>query len=401
MVLKVVDGYGIGGVAKALAAATLAGLLAACSALPGSGPLREAVIEGAQAPDAGYNVVALDSRVVEHLERRHVDTLYGSFSDRRPSPDLRIGVGDSVQVTIWEAAAGGLFSAAPTAIGGAAVQAGSRAATIPEQVVARDGAITVPYAGRIRVIGQRPPDVERIIVNRLTGRAIEPQVLVAVTRNMSMTATIVGEGGQGAVVPLSVRGTRLLEGLALAGGVRAQVHETFINLSRDGRAVRVPLQSVMRRPQENIFLRPNDVLTLVRDPQTFTAVGATGRNAVIPFEAVGTSLEEAIAKSGGLIDTRSDPDGVFILRYEPVHFLRSWRDPREIRGHHVFVPVIYQLNMRDPAALFLARRFQIRDKDIIYVSNAPFAEIQKLFALIQTVAQPAIQGATVGAAVAR
>jgi polysaccharide export outer membrane protein len=90
---------------------------------------------------------------------------------------------------------------------------------------------------------------------------------------------------------------------------------------------------------------------------------------------------------------------VFVLRYEPVHFLRSWRDPREIRGHHVFVPVIYQLNMRDPAALFLARRFQVRDKDIIYGSNAPFAEIQKLFALIQTVAQPALQGAAIGAAV--
>jgi polysaccharide export outer membrane protein len=389
--------FGWRGASKVAAAALLSAFLSACSALPGSGPLRETVVEGAQAPDSGYNVVSLDSRVIEHLERRHVDTLYGTFRDGRPSPDLRIGIGDSVQVTIWEAAAGGLFSAPAAAVGGAGIQAGSRAATIPEQVVARDGSITVPYAGRIRVVGNRPPDVERIIVNRLTGKAIEPQALVTVTRNMSTTATVVGEGGQGGVVPLSVRGTRLLEALALTGGVRAQVHETFVNLARDGRAVRVPLQSVMRRPQENIFLRPNDVLTLVRDPQTFTAVGATGRNAVIPFEAVGISLEEAIAKSGGLIDTRADPDGVFVLRYEPLHFMRSWRDPREVRGHGVFVPVIYQLNMRDPAALFMARRFQIRDKDIVYVSNAPFAEIQKLFSLITTVAQPAIQGASIGA----
>jgi hypothetical protein len=118
----------------------------------------------------------------------------------------------------------------------------------------------LPFKDRwhlVEVIGFDGLEFLWAVLRSLRARAptpgeIEPQVLVTVTRNMSMTATIVGEGGQGAVVPLSVRGTRLLEGLALAGGVRAQVHETFVNLSRDGRAVRVPLQSVMRRPQENI-----------------------------------------------------------------------------------------------------------------------------------------------------
>jgi hypothetical protein len=102
--------FGWRGASRVAALALVSAILSACSALPGSGPLRETVVEGAQAPDAGYNVVSLDSRVIEHLERRHVDTLYGTFRDGRPSPDLRIGIGDSVQVTIWEAAAGGLFS---------------------------------------------------------------------------------------------------------------------------------------------------------------------------------------------------------------------------------------------------------------------------------------------------
>jgi polysaccharide export outer membrane protein len=35
---------------------------------------------------------------------------------------------------------------------------GSKSATIPPQTVTRDGAITVPYAGRIQVAGKRVQD---------------------------------------------------------------------------------------------------------------------------------------------------------------------------------------------------------------------------------------------------
>jgi polysaccharide export outer membrane protein len=45
--------------------------------------------------------------------------------------------------------------------------------------------------------------------------------------------------------------------------------------------------------------------------------------------------------------------------------------------------------------LFAARRFAIRDKDIIYVSNSPLAEIGKVVQLVQTLSQPAIQGVAV------
>ena len=59
------------------------------------------------------------------------------------------------------------------------------------------------------------------------------------------------------------------------------------------------------------------------------------------------------------------------------------------------MPVAYHLNMREAAALFAARRFSMRDKDILYVSNAPLADIGKVVQLFQMVGQPAIQGALV------
>ena len=80
----------------------------------------------------------------------------------------------------------------------------------------------------------------------------------------------------------------------------------------------MPYNAILARPTENIFLRGGDTLTVVRQPQTFTVFGATGRNAVVPFEADIITLEEAVAKAGGLLDYRADPTGVFLFRYEPV-----------------------------------------------------------------------------------
>ena len=41
------------------------------------------------------------------------------------------------------------------------------------------------------------------------------------------------------------------------------------------------------------------------------------------------------------------------------------------------VPVVYRLNFRDASSYFLARQFDVRDKDIVYVSDHPLADMQK------------------------
>ncbi len=367
-----------------------------CSSVPSAGPVARDVVENSSRDGVGRYVLApLDEHAITVLAKRPVDTLRGHFGDNRPAPNQVIGVGDVINVTIWEAAAGGLFSAAGTD----RLSPGSRSAVIPEQVVSKDGAITVPYAGRIRVVGLTPPLVERAIVTRLAGKAIEPQALVTISRNLSSTATVVGEVTNGARVPLSVKGDRLLDVIATAGGVRGAVHETFVNLSRGSRTATAPLQAVMQQPSENIFVRPGDVLTLVRRPLTFTAFGATGRNAVVPFESVNLTLEEAVAKAAGLLDERADPQGVFVLRYEPVSIVKALDPAWVLQPQERFTPVIYQVNLKDANTYFLARSFQMRDKDIVYVANAPLSEIQKVLGLLQTLTQPAFSAAAVRSAV--
>jgi polysaccharide export outer membrane protein len=273
------------------------------------------------------------------------------------------------------------------------VQTGSHSAVIPDQEVARDGAITVPYAGRIPVLGRTAPELEHIIVERLTGKAIEPQALVTIAKNVSNTVTVTGDVTLGARIPLSPRGDRILDVIAAAGGIKAPVHESFIELSRGGRSLRVPMQALLTNPRENIYARSGDVLTVVRDKLTFTAIGATGKNAVIPFEEVSLTLEEAVAMAGGPLDDRADPEGVFVLRYEPVALVRSYPgiSPNLLDKH--IVPVAYHLNLRDPRSLFLERHFAMREKDILFISNSPVNDFQKVLMIVNLVTQPVFSAA--------
>jgi polysaccharide export outer membrane protein len=363
--------------------------------LPGSGPSGDTVITAgtatAERPETDFAVVDVDETVTAILARRGAASLRGSFGDHRPPAAQAIGVGDSLQITLWEAASGGLFSG-PSGNG---TSPGSRSAAIPGQMVGRDGSVSVPYAGRIQVAGRTQQEVEAAIVERLRGKAIEPQALVAVTGNVSNTATVAGEVTNGMRVPLSLRGDRVMEVIAMAGGFRSPVHETFVNLTRGDRTVRAPILALLNNPRENVYVRPGDMLTVERTPQTFTVAGAAGANAVIAFDAVGLTLEQAIGKAGGLDDNRSDPSGVFVLRYEPGSLLADYPGVSPALASRDFVPVAYRLDLRSPSALFTARRFAMRDKDIIYVSNAPLNEVRKVFQLVSLLTQPAISGGAV------
>ncbi|BDV33146.1 MULTISPECIES: polysaccharide biosynthesis/export family protein [Methylocystis] len=381
---------------KHISLLAMCGALAACGITPASGPSRDEMVKGvsamAQDGEAPFAWVEVDRHTLDILARRAPPTLRGFFGDYRPSASQVIGMGDALQITVWEAASGGLFSAGESAGG---VSPGSRSSIIPEQIVGHDGSVTVPYAGRIQVAGRTQQQVETAIVERLRGKAIEPQALVNVTRNVTNTVTVTGEVANGARVPLNLRGDRILDVVAQAGGYRSPVHETFISVTRGSRTARAPLQALLANPSENIYVRPGDILTVESRPQTFTVAGAAGANAVIPFDARGITLEEAIGKSGGLNDNRADPDGLFVLRYEPTTLVREFPNVSPQLLQQPQIPVAYHLNMKDPTALFAARRFAVRDKDIIYISNAPLAEIGKVVQLVQMVAQPAVQGMAV------
>ncbi|MDE3177582.1 MAG: polysaccharide export protein [Pseudomonadota bacterium] len=379
---------------------SLALSLAACGGLPSSGPSATAVIDagGGDAQTRPYELIDIDPSSIGVLGRRPKSSFAQKFGDHRASTEPVIGVGDMISVTIWEASSGGLFSS-PAAL--EKLSAGANSATIPEQVVGRDGSITVPYAGRVKVAGHTTRAVQEVIQHALEGKAIQPQVLVNDSKPISNTVTIGGEGVSGAQrMPLSVKGDRLLDVIAQAGGVRMQVNEIFVLLQRGGVTERVPLARVTEDSRENIFMRPGDVVTLVRDPQTFLVAGASNANGELPFGNDTLTLAQALVKVGGVADYRADARGVFVFRYEQPSVLRALRPDSPLAHADGKVPVVYHVDLKDPNGLFMEQRFQIANRDLIFISNAPSIELEKAVAIFNGILTPVTSTAATAASTA-
>lgn len=358
--------------------------LAACGSTPSSGPTQADVRD--QSVDDGiaqYEIIDVDARVLAEMSERPGPSLVQRFGSAPPSGEMKIGAGDGVTVTIWEVGSSGLFAQTPAvSVPGLAAPPVSNATTLPQQYVASDGAITVPFAGRVVISGLTPEAAGQFIQKKLRGKAMEPQVIVSVSTNLSNTAAVMGEVSGAARVPLSARGERLLDVIASAGGIKSPVYETVIRLTRAGQSEDIALEAVLKNAQENVFIQPGDVITVSRQARTFTVLGAIGANATVPFGASDISLAQAIGRSGGLIDSRSDAGGVFVFRYESAATARLLNPESMLAAAGEPVPVVYRIDMSDPGSYFEATRFAIYDRDLIFVSNAPVTELQKLIGSI-------------------
>ena len=347
--------------------------------LPSSGPSKVQLIEQRSETTDRIPVLDLDDALVRRLAALEKRGRFAeSFGEGRVAGHL-VGAGDVIEISVWEAPPETLFGAAvaDSKLG----KSTSRVATFPEQMVAVDGTVNVPFAGAIPAAGKSPQEIEKEIARRLTGKANQPQVLVRVTHNMTANVTVVGEVGSSVRMPLTAKGERLLDALAAAGGARQPVGKTTMQLSRGGKVVTMPMESVIEDPAQNILLQPGDVVTALFQPLSFTALGATNKNEEINFEAQGITLAQAFGRIGGLQDMRADAQGVFIFRFEePSAFPDGGRElPRTPEGR---VPVVYRADLKNPATFLIAQNFPVRNKDVLYVANAPSAELQKFLNIL-------------------
>jgi polysaccharide export outer membrane protein len=211
-------------------------------------------------------------------------------------------------------------------------------------------------------------------------------VSVRIAQNASSTVAVVADDGKATRVALTPRGERLLDVLTSAGGVSKPVDKVMVEVTRAGRVAYMPLESVIRNPQENIRLGPDDVVTAVYQPFSFTALGATNTTAEIPFEATGLTLAQALGRVGGLKDDRANIRGAYIFRFEDPAAL----DPAIVATAHVTpdgrVPVIYRVDLSRASTLFAAQGFPMRNKDVLYVTNAPLSDLQKFVGILSSMA---------------
>ena len=352
-----------------------------CAYIPTSGPSLKEV--DTSAATGAIQLVDVDASVVQQLVTHRKQKLFSESLSPAVQSGYRVGAGDVIEVSIWEAPPATLFS---TSTVDPRAQSATRAVTLTDLLVDGEGTIRIPFAGRVQASGQTLGAIEADIVKRLTGKANQPEVLVRLVKNTSLNATVVGEVANSLRFPLSPSGEKLLDAIAAAGGVRQSVNKITIQLTRGTEVFAMPLDTIIRDPRQNVSLIRGDVITALYQTNSFNALGATGKNEEIPFEAQGISLAQALARSGGLQDSRSDARGVFIFRFESRAALKWAAEPTTTADDRV--PVVYRIDLKNPNSFFVMQGFAINDKDLLYVSNAPAAELQKFLNVVFSIAYP-------------
>jgi polysaccharide export outer membrane protein len=371
--------------------------LSGCT-LPQAGPTVNQ-IERTADPNLDLYVVQVGPRVVDALSRSKADGFPKSFRLESHLPTVALRPGDTIGVSIYEAGGSPLFGGAVSTSASASTgqpSTSAQATTLPPQTIEPDGQILIPFVGRTRVAGSTPTQAAEEIARRLASQTVRPQVIVSLAGNNSNAMSVGGEVNRAGLVSLSLRGERLLDVIAQAGGPRLSAVEIDVRIIRGKATASIPLQQVLANPDDNIVVRPNDTVVLVRNPKSFVVIGAVTKVAQYTLDTERVTLAEGIARAGGAVDAYGNLAGIFLLRSEPTALARtvmladegavdaSYVQTEETR--HLTGPqtrMIYRIDLTKSGGYFFAQNIVLRDKDIILVANAETAQFQKAMTIIK------------------
>jgi polysaccharide export outer membrane protein len=374
--------------------------LIGCSHLPSSAPTVKE-LKSAETTDGKLNffLVDIDPQVAAALAGYRSPGFATSFGVGGYQPTLTLHPGDTVAITIFEVSSPlALFAPPqqspaperPTLPPGTA--APERSSTLPAQVIELDGTVNVPFAGRVRIAGMTPAQAGRQVERALEGKALQPQAIVTLVSTVTELVTVGGSVGRPGPIALTVRGERVLDVIAAAGGAKYESYDSDVQLVRRGRAAIVNMRRIVDDPAENVRVQPGDSIYVSYDPRSYSVLGSALKVSHYNFGYERVNLAEAIAQAGGSTDNLSNIGGIYLLRYEPkelVGRILSPNDPRRsdlptlaAEGRY---PVAYHVNLRQAQGYFLSQAVQMRDKDTILITNADTTELQKILAIVRNI----------------
>ena len=353
--------------ARPIAVLAALAVVSSCG-LPQVGPNKRQIYSGSVQQQGDAFIVAVNDRVTRATAVAPALGFSESFKNAGRVGSDTIQPGDILGITVYENVDDPLLGVE-----------GAPATLLEEVQVDGAGFIFIPYAGRIRAAGNTPEAIRRVITNKLGEQTPDPQVEVRRAAGDGSTVSLIGSIGAQGVYPIE-RPTRTLSAmLARAGGVTIVPEIAQVTVIRGGQRGKIWFQDLYDHPSLDIALRPGDRILVEEDTRSFTALGATGGQAQVPFESQNLSLLEGIAQVGGLSPISADPTGVFVFRNEPAEVAAQVLRRNDLRGAQ---RMVYVTDLTAPNGMFMARDFVIRDGDTIYVTEAPFTQWSKVISAI-------------------
>ena len=333
------------------------GLLVALSGcaggiLSGAGPHIGAIVADPEDRTIPYQLVDLSPQTIAPYARPDDEPASKAVSPTKAF-EIRLIPGDVMQIIIADIGEQNTMFA-PLAAGG----------TKFEIRVDSTGKISLPYAGRFSVAGKTPNGVEDEIRRRLRGVANDPQVMVSLLGDVSGSVLVAGAVKQPGRFSALQGPLTLLDAINLAGGPLLEPHLVEVTV-RNGKDAQVySYQSLLQGLNRPVS--PRSEIVVSRAKKRFVAMGAVKNPGLLDLPSQRPSLLEALGTAGWLDESMADPQGVFVFRLS------------RLPGAEAATPEVFRLNMRDPAAIFLAKEFLVQPEDAIYVTNAAVHEWEKI-----------------------
>lgn len=355
---------------KAVIVSFLALSLGAC-AVPATGPEPKQIYQQAEQTN-GFPVVPVTQNIIAHLPKQQSGGFGSSWRAGTTNTKL-IQPSDQLTISIFENTSTPLMSPE----GGVTVLENTQIDT--------EGNIFIPYAGTIKAAGETPEALRLAIENALATKARDPQVTVARAPGEDLHVAVVGSVGRQGSVKLTPATLTLSHVLAQAGGVSTPSENTLVRVTRGRKTGWAYLDQIFKIPSQDIALRSGDRILVEADNRKVTVIGETGRQQQVPFNEPGMNVMDALANAGGLETTRADPTGIFVFRMEQPGVLKAVA-PTHSANH---TGVIYQIDMTQASGLFMANTMPIQDNDVIYVTQSPVAQWNKMISTIRGTAATA------------
>ncbi|CAM3712040.1 polysaccharide biosynthesis/export family protein [Bordetella sputigena] len=334
-----------------LAAFTLAG----CQ-LPRSGPMLSEMTSAHDNKDVVVMPVTPDLARASNMPE--VMDFPARYRDANDAAFDVLVPGDGINVTVWERDGLGVFAA--NAAG---------ASELGTQEIDRMGNLYVPILGKFKAAGLTLAQLHDAVVARLSKLIVGSDVSVTRAADArGQMVTVQGNLTKPGMYPITQTTQRLSSALAQAAPVQTNPEQLVITLRRGKEIASVRLADLYRNQDNDILLRAGDVITAHDAREYLTVLGAAGTQGRVAISKRNYSVLDALGDSKGLDDKTADPRSVFL--FTPAK--------PGTKGAPDTLPVVYQFDLTRPEQVALAGQFTVREGQAIYISDAPFTQVQKV-----------------------
>jgi polysaccharide export outer membrane protein len=274
---------------------------------------------------------------------------------------VAVAPGDVLKVRIFEPYEGSVF---PT------IQ--RPGADLGSQRVTDDGTIDVPYAGSVRVAGLDLTSIEQRIASQLTtnGKAQDPQVLVEFVADRTHTVMVSGDVKQPGRISILEGVRSVVDAINRCGGPNnVPAAQLEVALRRNGQVILTAQYSDLLAGRD-VAVQKGDEIVVRPNARVYTVLGAVMKSGNYDLTKPNMTLLEALGSVNGLSDERANKTGVFVFR------MGDLQNNPTARGR------VFRLDLNQPVSIFVAQQFGIQARDVVYVTNAPLYEYNKILTAV-------------------